>query len=237
MTDPGALTDPVELPPASPASTVVVVRDGSAGLEVLLLERSTVGAFAGLWVFPGGRVDDADEGADELERARSAAAREAAEEANIVLSPADLVPWSHWTPPPVTPKRFATWFFVAPWDGGEVRVDDHEIVSYGWFTPSIALDGRLPIAPPTAVTLHQLADRASVAEALEHGPSNGVERFVTKSSVTRSPVGDDEIVLLWHGDAGYEHADPSLGGPRHRATMAKGRFATYERSTNPQRLG
>ena len=39
------------------SSTIVVTRDGDAGLEVLLLERS--GARKP-WVFPGGKLDEAD---------------------------------------------------------------------------------------------------------------------------------------------------------------------------------
>ena len=43
------------------ASTVVLLRDGTDGLEVWLLTRHTQMAFAaGMAVFPGGRVDDAD---------------------------------------------------------------------------------------------------------------------------------------------------------------------------------
>ncbi|MGH2476172.1 MAG: NUDIX hydrolase, partial [Candidatus Limnocylindrales bacterium] len=44
-----------------PAATVVLVRPGVAGLEVLLTHRPATMAFApGMQVFPGGRVDDAD---------------------------------------------------------------------------------------------------------------------------------------------------------------------------------
>jgi 8-oxo-dGTP pyrophosphatase MutT (NUDIX family) len=46
----------------TPAATVVVLRDGPAGLEVYLQRRTmTMGYAAGLWVFPGGRVDPADQ--------------------------------------------------------------------------------------------------------------------------------------------------------------------------------
>jgi 8-oxo-dGTP pyrophosphatase MutT (NUDIX family) len=45
---------------ATPAATVVPLRDGEHGLEVLLLRRNTRGSFAGMWVFPGGRVEPAD---------------------------------------------------------------------------------------------------------------------------------------------------------------------------------
>lgn len=44
-----------------PAATIVLMRDGDAGLEVLLMKRSrTAGFVPGAYVFPGGRVDDAD---------------------------------------------------------------------------------------------------------------------------------------------------------------------------------
>jgi 8-oxo-dGTP pyrophosphatase MutT (NUDIX family) len=46
---------------ARPASTVLVLREGSDGIEVYLQRRPQRMHFAGgLWVFPGGRVDDAD---------------------------------------------------------------------------------------------------------------------------------------------------------------------------------
>lgn len=45
-------------PEAVPAATVVLLRDGSEGLEVLLMRRPGTMAFApGMHVFPGGRVD------------------------------------------------------------------------------------------------------------------------------------------------------------------------------------
>lgn len=47
--------------PIRDAATVVLLRDGAEGLEVWLLTRVTQMAFAaGMSVFPGGRVDDAD---------------------------------------------------------------------------------------------------------------------------------------------------------------------------------
>ena len=52
-------------PPAlpRPAATVVVVRDGESGMEVLLMHRTKVMDFAGgAHVFPGGAVDPADAG-------------------------------------------------------------------------------------------------------------------------------------------------------------------------------
>jgi 8-oxo-dGTP pyrophosphatase MutT (NUDIX family) len=53
--------------PVRPAATVMLVRDGDAGPEVFMLRRTLDASFAGgMYVFPGGRVDDADH-AEELE--------------------------------------------------------------------------------------------------------------------------------------------------------------------------
>ena len=46
---------------AVPAATVALLRDGAGGLEVYVQRRPLRLGFAGgLWVFPGGRVDEAD---------------------------------------------------------------------------------------------------------------------------------------------------------------------------------
>lgn len=51
--------------PVRPAATVMLLRDGEAGLEVFMLQRTHSAAFArSQYVFPGGRVDDADHGED-----------------------------------------------------------------------------------------------------------------------------------------------------------------------------
>lgn len=47
--------------PIRPAATVIIVREAPAGLEVLMLRRTSDAAFAGgMYVFPGGRVDGDD---------------------------------------------------------------------------------------------------------------------------------------------------------------------------------
>lgn len=50
-----------DAPVARPAATVLLCRDGPSGVEVYLQRRPRRMGFAGgLWVYPGGRVDDAD---------------------------------------------------------------------------------------------------------------------------------------------------------------------------------
>lgn len=47
--------------PTRPAATILLMRDGGAGLEVLLMRRGrTAGFVPGAYVFPGGRVDRSD---------------------------------------------------------------------------------------------------------------------------------------------------------------------------------
>jgi 8-oxo-dGTP pyrophosphatase MutT (NUDIX family) len=211
---------------ARPAATVIIVRERDDELEVLLLKRSAVGAFAGMWVFPGGRVDDADAGDDELSRARSAAVREAHEEVGLVVDPTALLTLSHWTPPAIAPKRFTTWFFVAPWTGAEPTIDDHEIVECRWMTPQAAFDEGLPMAPPTYVTLVAIAEASSIAGLAPLVERRGIERFVTVPSNL-----DGAMVLMWEPDAGYESGDPAAAGDRHRMVLREGQPPRYERTS------
>lgn len=54
------------LPPLRPAATVMLVRDGAQGFEVLMLRRNLRSDFVGgAYVFPGGGVDEADANAGE----------------------------------------------------------------------------------------------------------------------------------------------------------------------------
>ena len=43
-----------------PAATVVLLRDGNAGVEVLMLKKNSKITFGGMWVFPGGKIDAED---------------------------------------------------------------------------------------------------------------------------------------------------------------------------------
>lgn len=212
----------LENPPATPAATVVLLRDEAGSLETLMLHRTSKVAFGGMWVFPGGRVDEGDlrpDDPDDEAGARRAAAREAAEECALLVHPDDLVAFSHWTPPIETPRRYATWFFVARATEGSVLVDGGEIRDHAWLPPGEVLDrrdrGEVDLAPPTYVTLIDLAAHASVDHVLAAAAArNPVPRYATRWGVV-----DDGAVALWHGDAGYEANDPTLPGPRHRLWM------------------
>jgi 8-oxo-dGTP pyrophosphatase MutT (NUDIX family) len=210
-------------PPPIPAATVVLVRDTDQGVETLMLHRNSKLAFGGMWVFPGGRVDPEDrvDAPDEQSAATRAAVREAREEAGLDCDPASLVALSHWVPPPIAPKRFATWFFVAPAPSGAVTIDGGEIHDSAWMRPGDALQRRdaleIELAPPTWVTLHHLgrfSDLAALlADTRQHEPVF-YETHMARAS--------DGVIALWAGDAGYESGDADQPGSRHRLWIGAG---------------
>lgn len=220
--------------PLIPAATVVPVRDGADGPEVLLVRRVGRGAFAGFSVFPGGRVDpeDVDPSApdDELAAARRAAVREAEEEVGLVVDAATMAVLSHWTPPPFEMKRFGTWFFVAAADG-EVRISEGELSEFEWVRPADALmaaeAGKHTLAPPTWVSLHALSNADSVDELLAMLRARSPERFFTW------PVRRDPMVLTWAPDPCHlkplAEVDLDAPGPRHRLFIENGK-SRYVRS-------
>jgi 8-oxo-dGTP pyrophosphatase MutT (NUDIX family) len=222
------------------AATVVLIRDASEGIEVLLARRNSKIYFAGgAWVFPGGRIDAEDHGAnfrgdhfdetheDFLDVARRACVREAAEEADALINADDLVFMSHWTPPLEAPKRFSTYFFMGPAPTETLTADGGEIHELEWMRPADAMrrrnEGEIELIPPTFITLALLAPFATATEALEHYRNNSPEYFVTK--FTRK---DGYNVALYAGDAGYEAGDASLPGTRNRLLMGEGDWV-YER--------
>lgn len=201
--------------PVFDAATVVLLRDLGAGIECLMLRKNAGQSFGGMWVFPGGRLEPAD--GTGLAGARRATVREVTEETGLVVEPDELVPLSHWVPPPQAPRRFATWFFLAalPEGSSDVVVDGGEIGDQMWTGADRALErhraGEIDLVPPTWVTLRWLVDQDSVEGALAAARSRDVERYATH-------IADDDGVLVsvWEPDAGYESGDLAAPGPRHR---------------------
>ena len=226
----GDLDNPArETRPATPAATVVLLRDTDDGPEVLMLRKNSKIAFGGMWVFPGGRIDPEDYPADgdKDKAARNAAAREAAEEAGVTLDPAAFIWFAHWTPPPSTPVRFATWFFLARAGDEAIDIDGGEIEDHRWIRPADALEkhaeGEIDLVPPTWVTLHHLSLYQPVSALLKELDSRD-PRFYETRAVKRA---DGVRVALWAGDAGYEDWDADREGPRHRLVMPEHGF-TFE---------
>ena len=210
---------------------MVPLRDGPAGLEVLLVERAAAIAYGGMWAFPGGRIeaDDAHPRRpdDEVERARRAAVREAEEEVGLVFRPDSLVPFSHWTGGAGQRRLYAAWYFLAPAPAAAVVLDGRETMAHRWISPADAVAGRdrgeIDVVAPTWVTLHTLSAAASVADALALAAGRPPVVYVS-----RTATAGDRRVVLWDGDAGYATADPDRPGPRHRLVMSDAGW-TFER--------
>ena len=193
-----------DYPPQMPAearlaASLILLREGKDGPEVLLVQRNPEQRFmGGAWVFPGGAVDG-----DETPEA--SAVRELEEEASVILSPdAALESFSRWITPAQVKTRFDTWFFVAEAPAGaEPRCDGNECVDVCWIRPAGALAahgrGELHLVFPTIKHLEQLAEFESVATAVEAARARRVmpvePRVLTEGGIA-------QIVLP--GEPGYD---------------------------------
>lgn len=213
------------------ASTCIPIRSTStASLEVLMVRRNPDLSFGGLWTFPGGVLEAGDgpapDSPDEetqnwgepklLATAANAAVRETMEETALICDIASLVWFSHWIPPIVgPPKRFATWFFLAPEHRGDVMVNTDENDDARWISPRAALedsaDDRFPLTIPTWVTLDDLAATESIPHLVDMSITQGASFKHTKAIA----VGDERIVC-WKGDAAYEDGAVDAPGSRDR---------------------
>ena len=154
-------------PEPRPASTVVLLRDGVAGVEVALLQRAANLGFArGMYVFPGGALDVAD--AELGDPWLVAAVRETFEECGVLLTDpappaaafadrerdfagllaefglkpnlAALHPFAHWVTPEVESRRFDTRFYLVPAPVEQTSAhDDSETIDSLWVRPAEAL--------------------------------------------------------------------------------------------------
>jgi 8-oxo-dGTP pyrophosphatase MutT (NUDIX family) len=164
-------------PPSTPrpAASIVLLRRGGKhsqrALEVLMLRRSEEARFMpGVWVFPGGSLDEAD-GAEEA-GLRACALRELAEEAGIELDAGEeLVPFSRWITPEVIATRFDALFFLALAPAHTPpQPDGVETTEARWFEPAAALEaheaGEVVLSFPTQTQLRWLAEFPTSDEAL-----------------------------------------------------------------------
>lgn len=151
------------------AASLIGVRDGAAGPEVLVIERTLGHRFLpGYVAFPGGAVDATDAAlaerwfADAEAADRAAALRELAEEVALAVTsggvvptdrhaplasidaappPAtDLVEIARWVAPESVPVRFDARYYAVRMDGvAHPRPDGAEAASAWWETPASLL--------------------------------------------------------------------------------------------------
>jgi 8-oxo-dGTP pyrophosphatase MutT (NUDIX family) len=201
---------------------VILLRRGGKheqrGVEVLLVRRNPAARFMpGVWVFPGGVVEEAERqgdadaepspGQEELAH-RACAVRELAEEAGIVLpDDAELHPWSRWITPEAVPIRFDTRFYVALAPAhSPPRADGEETVDVGWFTPRRALEmheaGEMELVFPTIKHLESLLAYRSSDEVIA-AVGDQIEPVLPRV------IGEgNERRIVLPGDPGYGDSSP-----------------------------
>jgi 8-oxo-dGTP pyrophosphatase MutT (NUDIX family) len=183
-----------------PAASLILLRDGPGGAEVLLVQRNPEQRFmGGAWVFPGGGTRTDDDGP------AATALRELEEEAGLKLpGDVELVPFARWIAPEQVSVRFDTWFFAAgaPPEA-EPSVDGSECVDARWLRPADALAahsrGELLLVFPTIKNLERLGETSSVAETLD-----AARRLPIVTTQPRVVVREGDAHVLLPGEPGYD---------------------------------
>lgn len=134
-------------------------------------------------------------------------------EMGIALDLARLTLFARWLTPPVIPKRFDTFFYLAADPSGQDAISDgRETVDAEWVSPARALDlaarGEREIVFPTRMNLKLLAESSSFAEAAAAAGARA-HHTVTPRIVTR---GGDRFLQLNKRD-GYGEVEERLSLP------------------------
>lgn len=248
----------VDTPPRDSAS-VLLLREAAngVGVEIFMVRRHQKSdVLGGAYVFPGGKVDEADAGvireAAVMERLYqrlgepalgremaaamfAAAARETVEECHVTVRVEELVPFTRWiTPrtPSLQRKRFDTRFFAAPLpEGAQAVHDNHEAVDSIWFAPRLALErywaGGIDLAPPQIMSLAQLSRYRSLADALAD-----ISRRPPPLIEPASMKIDEARAVAYPGDPAHSLREKVMPGPtrlvfRNRRFEPEGGFAAF----------
>lgn len=204
-----------DLPPI-PSATIILLRDSLQGVEALIMRRnSKMNFLGGFWVFPGGAVEEVDQAESQELTYLNAAVRETQEEAGLDMAADSLLPVSRWITPVGAPKRFDTRFYIGKVEGQDVQHDGEEMTSSLWVKPGEAIERHrqkdIEMLPPTVISLLALQDFASVDEVLEHYRNKEPLYFLPKACFHQ-----EQLVMLYPGDAGYETQEPGDETARHR---------------------
>ena len=121
-----------------------------------------------------------------------------------------LTTFARWITPPLTPKRFDTWFYVvrAP-DDQLAACDGRETVDAEWIAPAEALRlaeaGERKVIFPTRMNLKLLAEAGHAADAVARAERR--ELVTVQPQIQQRPHGR---VLVLPSDAGYGVVEEKL---------------------------
>jgi 8-oxo-dGTP pyrophosphatase MutT (NUDIX family) len=124
-------------------------------------------------------------------------------ELDVSLDLEALSVFARWITPPLTPKRFDTWFYVAIAPPDQLAVcDGWETVDAEWITPAEAIRlgeaGERTVIFPTRMNLQLLGEATSAQDAVERARAR--ELVTVEPKVTDTPEGR---VLVIPENAGY----------------------------------
>jgi len=133
-----------------------------------------------------------------------------------VVEADDLAYWAWWITPTAERKRYDTRFFMAAVDGeDQARHCGQETVDSEWIRPADAVAksdaGAMFLAPPTYITLREIASYATTAEVLAAAPARRTPCVMPILGKT-----PDGVVTLFPGDALNPSDDPVDGPTRMR---------------------
>jgi 8-oxo-dGTP pyrophosphatase MutT (NUDIX family) len=148
-------------------------------------------------------------GDDRAHGARDAVTEDAARFPGLVsslglrLDLGALTVFARWITPPLTPKRFDTWFFVTEATSDQLALcDGYETVDAEWIAPSRALElaaaGERKVIFPTRMNLQLLAQSRSAGEAIADAARRPL--FTVEPRIEGS--GDDRMLVI-PPEAGY----------------------------------
>jgi 8-oxo-dGTP pyrophosphatase MutT (NUDIX family) len=125
------------------------------------------------------------------------------EELDLFLDLEALTVFAHWITPPLTPRRFDTWFYVAKAPEEQLAVcDGSETVDAEWITPHEALRlgeaGERTVIFPTRMNLKLLGEAESAEDAMVRARAREVVTVLPQ--ITER---DGERVLVIPPNAGY----------------------------------
>lgn len=157
--------------PEQVAIMIAAIREAFEECGVLLARADGEDGFVS-----GSRLETLEPWRDRLHKGEVSIA-EFLETERLSLACDALIPFAHWITPKMMPKRFDTYFYVAPAPADHLAVHDgHESVDSVWIRPGDALadaaEGRRTVIFPTRMNIEKLGKNTDVRSALAAATSD-----------------------------------------------------------------
>ena len=130
---------------------------------------------------------------------------------NWCLAISKLFRWSHWITPVGMKRRFDTRFFLADTPAGQhCRPDNRETEQGIWISPLEGLErnmtAKIPLSPPTLVTLHELSKFQTLGELHVEAASRAWGQAIQPRLITLS----EGAVIVEPWDPMYNHEELNI---------------------------